>query len=191
MIAYIKGEILAVFDAKIVVASNDSVGYLVNVPGMPVPGVGERVELFVHTAVRQDDISLWGFVDLEQLRLFEKLLQVSGVGLKTGYALVAVVGVQQVVEAVQIGQADLLRAPGVGQKTAERIILELKDKLKSWNVGSSGSIDQSPMGKNDAVEALIGLGYKVQEIEKAFNSMPSGEYASTAELVRALLLQLR
>ncbi len=151
------------------------VGYHVNMPVGDLArlgAIGEKAEVFVHTRVREDAIDLYGFANAEGLSLFEMLLGVNGVGPRMGLALLSGLEPQDLYGAVQGGdEARLVKVPGVGKKTAARIVLELRDKLKG--LGAGGPV-MAP-GPNDVMgdvrSALTNLGYKANQIDKAIRAL--------------------
>ena len=180
MYAYIKGTIAGRTDAELIV-DNNGVGYLINCPlsiSAPLGGIGDEVKVFVYQSVKEDDISLYGFGTQEQKDMFLKLITVSGIGPKVAHSICAGLEPGQFAAAVMSNNvAALTGVKGLGKKTAERIILELKDKLKAQTGKSSGAAslavaaaamtpaDSSVM--NDAVGALLMLGFKEQEASES------------------------
>lgn len=180
MYAYIKGIITDRDDQQIVI-ENNGIGYLINCPlgiSAELGGFGEEVTVWLYQSVREDDISLYGFASRDQKEMFLKLITVSGIGPKVAHTICASLSAEQIAAAVMSGNIALLTGvKGLGKKTAERIILELKDKLKSQlgsasqasisrvHVAVSGSVDSGVM--QDAVGALVVLGYKDQEAAEA------------------------
>jgi Holliday junction DNA helicase RuvA len=199
MIAFLSGK-LRMAGLNYVVVDAGGVGYRVSVPlslmaQMPAPG--EAVELFVHTQVREDAIQLFGFPTLEDQELFELLITITGVGPKVALGIMSVLPVGDIADAISGGDAAALqRVPGVGAKTAQRIVLELKDKITEqvWErraVGASAAAPRQDSLK-DAVEALIALGYPRAQArsaaEKAAGTVDAP--SDTAALVRAALQRL-
>lgn len=180
MYAYIKGIITDRDDQQIVI-ENNGIGYLIYCPlgiSAELGGFGEEVTVWLYQSVREDDISLYGFASRDQKEMFLKLITVSGIGPKVAHTICASLSAEQIAAAVMSGNIALLTGvKGLGKKTAERIILELKDKLKSQlgsasqvsisqvPVAASGSVDSGVM--QDAVGALVVLGYKDQEAAEA------------------------
>jgi len=150
---------------------------------------GREVKLYTHFHVREDDMSLFGFGSLDELKLFETLISVSGLGPKTGMAMLSAMSADQVAMAIASGSVETLTTiPGIGKKTADRLILELKDKV-------GGVMISTPAGRAaqenaDVVSALVSLGYSVQETTKAVNALPSGKKLSLEEKVKLTLQYL-
>ena len=183
MYAYIKGTIAGRNEAELIV-DNNGVGYLINCPlsiSAPLGGIGDEVKVFVYQSVKEDDISLYGFVAQEQKDMFLKLITVSGIGPKVAHSICACLEPEQFAAAVMSNNVAVLTGvKGLGKKTAERIILELKDKLKAQTGKSAGTTklavsagavsaaDGSVM--SDAVGALLMLGFKEQEATESVAS---------------------
>lgn len=180
MYAYIKGKITDRNDQQIVV-ENNGIGYLINCPlgiSAEIGGLNEEVVVYVYQSVKEDDISLYGFNSRDQKEMFLKLITVSGIGPKVAHTICASLSAEQIAAAVMSSNVVLLTGvKGLGKKTAERIILELKDKLKA-QLGASASVSVTPVAAavagngnagimQDAVGALVVLGYKDQEAADA------------------------
>jgi holliday junction DNA helicase RuvA len=196
MISFLDGELVEVLPTQVII-SVQGVGYLVQIPLSSfdrLPQAGARVRLLTHFVVREDAHLLFGFVTAPERDLFRLLLQhVSGVGPKLALAVLSGMSVNQFKSAVVNRDIDCLaRLKGVGKKTAERIILELRDKLgvaAAWEVTAAGRDDQQTR-MNDAVLALISLGFKQVEAQKAVREVlaaKASDAADTEELVRQAL----
>lgn len=181
MIALIRGEIVARGSDHVIVDVR-GVGYKVFVPRHPA---GDVVTLHTHQVVRDDAQLLFGFETREELALFEMLITVPNVGPKSALSLLSASRPAAVAAAIASGDvATLSKAPGVGKKTAERLIVDLKSKV------SRGGIEREPAGAaidDDAVAALQSLGYTTAEALAALRGAPSAEKASTEERVTAAL----
>ncbi|MBR3247758.1 MAG: Holliday junction branch migration protein RuvA [Clostridiales bacterium] len=183
MYAYIKGQITERNDQQIVV-ENNGIGYLINCPlgiSAEIGGAGSEVTVYLYQSVKEDDISLYGFISRDQKEMFLKLITVSGIGPKVAHTICASLSAEQIAAAVMSGNVSLLTSvKGLGKKSAEKIIVELKDKLKSQlgsaPVSSSAPVPVSASGTagsgvmQDAVGALVVLGYKDQEAADAVAS---------------------
>ena len=180
MYAYIKGKITDRNDQQIVI-ENNGIGYLINCPlgiSAEFGGLGDEVTVWLYQSVKEDDISLYGFNSRAQKEMFLKLITVSGVGPKVAHTICAALSAEQIAAAVMSGNVALLTSvKGLGKKSAEKIIVELKDKLKA-QLGSSSSVAVTPVAvaasgtgdpgiMQDAVGALVVLGYKDQEAAEA------------------------
>jgi Holliday junction DNA helicase RuvA len=168
------------------------VTFLVSVPGSTLSRLGQpgsAVSLHTHLYVREDLMALYGFSSQQELVLFEQLITVSGIGPKVALALLTTLSAEQIATAIVSGNADLLsQVPGIGKKTAGRIILDLKGKLeKGWEGEFLPSITESD---SDAVSALIGLGYSIREATQALGNITPGEGMTVEDKVRLALQQL-
>lgn len=199
MIAFLRGRVLEKQPTRIVV-DVQGVGYEVHVPLSTYYGIGEDgsdVSLRVYTHVREDALQLYGFItDLER-QLFERLIATSGIGPKLAIAVLSGVDPNDLVSAVQRGDVARLTAiPGVGKKTAERIVLELRDKLAQFVVPASAGAAVTPASagerlRADLVSALQNLGYHRPQAEKAVESILSTTPDTTFEqALRAALREL-
>lgn len=168
MIGWLKGTV-RFSDLEAVVVDVGGVGYRVLAPVGDLSRLpaGAAAELFVHTHVREDAIVLYGFAAPEGLELFERLLGVSGVGPRTALALLSGMEPNDVVRAIAGGdEARLTKIPGVGKKTAARIVLELKDRLAKQALGMLGrGASSGPL--DDLRSALANLGYRAPQIDRA------------------------
>ena len=174
MIAHLRGTILEKHPNRVVVDVG-GVGYDVAVPLSTFYGLGDagrEVTLRVHTHVREDAIALFGFATALELDLFERLIGISGIGPKVGLAVLSGIEPAELIGA--IGRGDLARLtaiPGVGKKTAERIVLELKDRLPKAQVAPvPGGAEQPPALRDDLLSALVNLGYHRPLAEKAVDA---------------------
>ena len=131
---------------------------------------GEEVELFVSTVFSVDDVQLFGFSDPEARRMFEELRRTSGVGAKKAMAILSILGPSQIADAVFSEDWQVLtRVPGIGPKTAKRIVLELKDRVPKVSFESQGKTSSEEI--NQVQEALLALGYTAQEVRKALKEL--------------------
>ena len=188
MIAHLRGRVLEKHPNRIVVDVN-GVGYDVAVPLSTFYGLGEPgtdVALRVHTHVREDALALYGFASALEQDLFERLISVSGIGPKLGLAVLSGIEPLDLIRAIE--QADLARLtaiPGVGKKTSERIVLELKDRLPRAQVVAvaAGHLVPEPPLRDDLLSALVNLGYHRPLAEKAvaaaIKTTPDGGFERT------------
>jgi Holliday junction DNA helicase RuvA len=198
MIAFLRGKLLEK-SANTVVVDVGGVGYEVHVPLSTFYELGEPsddVALKIHTIVREDSISLYGFMTSHEREIFTLLISVSGIGPKSALSALSGMGADEMIAAIRDNNiARLTAIPGVGKKTAERLIVELKDKVKTIDKGttndsSSNRDDEStPSGAiDDAVSALVNLGYQRQAAEKAVNkSAQEGTELEVQKLLRRAL----
>jgi Holliday junction DNA helicase RuvA len=189
VIAHLRGRILEKYPNRVIVDVN-GVGYDVAVPlstfyvlGDP----GSEVSLRVHTHVREDALALYGFATILEQDLFVRLIEVSGIGPKVALAVLSGIEPFELMRAIERGDVARLTAiPGVGKKTSERIVLELKDRLPRVQVAAvtAGAIEPEPAGiREDVLSALVNLGYHRPLAEKAVASalkaMPDGGFERT------------
>jgi holliday junction DNA helicase RuvA len=184
VIAYLRGRLLEKHPNRLVVDVH-GVGYEVHVPVSSFYGLGDagsEVALRVHTHVREDTLALFGFVSALELQLFERLIATSGIGPKLALAVLSGIEPPELIQAVHRGDvARLTRIPGVGKKTAERIALELKDRLASL-AAPEPEPSQAPSGlRDDLVSALVNLGYHRPAVEKALDAVLAQEPGVTFE----------
>ena len=180
MIGRIAGVLLEKNPPQILVDAN-GVGYEIEVPMSTfynLPATGERVALFTHLVVREDAHLLFGFGSQNERRAFRQLVKISGVGARTALAVLSGLSVTEQVEAIAAQEAGrLVKIPGIGKKTAERLLLELKDKLGS-ELGASGisgvAVNRAHPAKSDILNALIGLGYSDREAAGVMKLLPEG-----------------
>lgn len=178
MYEYIKGEFIGINKDYVIVEVNN-IGYRIFTSGNTManmPKVKEQVMLFLEQIVREDFIGLYGFTTKEELEMFKLLLSINGVGAKAALSLLSISNVNNLKYAIMIGdEKHITRAPGIGKKTAQRIILELKDKLKpdemleDEQITLGTSIEDSAYSNNinEALGALMALGYTDKEAQKA------------------------
>lgn len=168
MIAHIRGQLIAKHPNQAIVEAA-GVGYdiTISVPTFSeLSSVGAEVALHVHTHVREDAIALFGFIHPEEKQLFERLLSVSGIGPKLAITILSGMATAEMVAAIRGNDvAKLTRIPGIGKKTAERMVLELRDKLKDFGLQPAAP-PASPM-EEDVLSALTNLGYQRPLAEKA------------------------
>ncbi len=187
MIAFIQGQLVQQGTDHVVVQVG-GIGLHVLVPRTVfdvLEGVGHTVRLSTHLAVREDGMTLYGFVDDDEKRVFETLLSISGIGPKLALSILSTLTFNQLQQAVSRDEADLLtRVPGIGKKTAQKIVFELKDKLKiSAPTELAGLVDID----SDVLDALVGLGYSIVEAQAAIQSIPRD---ASKDLEQRVLLAL-
>ena len=189
MIGKLTGTIGGTTPEGAVVLEVAGVGYLVRVSLPTLSALqatfGDRASLFIHTAVREDAIDLYGFTTDAELSFFKQLIGVSGVGPKTALGVLNVSDLQTLKRSIGQGDASILtKVFGIGKKSAERIVVELRDKLAAETVGEVGFSG----GDGDVIEALMGLGYRAEEARQAVKQIglkPEG--ADMGERVAAAL----
>ncbi len=179
MISYIKGEIVY-NDSDSLIVENNGIGYKVIVPAFSAQKLcsqKDQVTVYTYMSVREDGITLFGFSSVEERSLYEKLISVSGIGPKAAVSILGVLTPSQLITAiVSADSAAIARAPGIGKKTAQRVILDLKDKIGNDDVadifdgnGGEAVSETAAAGddRSEAVEALVALGYSRSEAVKA------------------------
>ena len=195
MFAYIKGS-LEEKGTNYVVVENGNIGYKIFMSNMSINEIGElgtNVNVYTHYYVREDNISLYGFLSHEELKMFELLLSVSGIGAKSAIAMLSNITPAGFAVAIISNNVALLKKiPGIGPKTAQRIILELQDKLKAEQELTKEEkqeeikIVNNSENVEEAMQALQILGYNKKEIEKAIQKMHIDEM-STEDIIKNAL----
>lgn len=183
MIAHLRGKLIHKQPGQAIVECG-GVGYevVISIPAFTaLPQVGSEAALHIHTQVSDDQIALFGFLDGEEKRLFERLITVSAVGPKLAIKILSGLNTERVVQALR-GQdhAQLTRIPGVGKKLAERLVVELKDKLDDFAVAPTAA---GPRGAavDDVLSALVNLGYQRPAAEKAIEQAIAKDEALAAD----------
>ncbi|HEV2961428.1 MAG TPA: Holliday junction branch migration protein RuvA [Candidatus Angelobacter sp.] len=191
MIAHLRGKLISKHPNQAVVEAG-GVGYEVNIT-IPtfsgLPNLGAEVGLFVHTHVREDALALFGFLRPEEKKLFEKLISVSGIGPKLAITILSGMAADAMVAAIKGNNlAALTRIPGIGKKTAERMVLELRDKLASF--GEIEAVAAASPVEDDVISALVNLGYQRALVEKAMARLEKTAEESFDSLFRRGLATL-
>lgn len=204
MIGYLSGTIVYSDSQKSVVLTNSGVGYEVHTATPMVPN--KDIALFVSHIIREQSQDLYGFETAEDKKFFEMLLDVNGIGPKSAFALVSHLGVQQIISAITFENVDILKsAPGVGKKSAEQIVLSLKDKVTKLEIGLATKEKPVKAGvkvKNEkaldahlvkeTLAACQGLGFKDQDILPMIQKhLQDGVVTKPEELVKLILKELR
>jgi Holliday junction DNA helicase RuvA len=170
MIAYLRGRLLAKHPNQVIVETG-GVGYdvTISVPTFSaMPGVGSEVALHIYTHVREDALALYGFLHPAEKQLFEKLITVSGIGPKLAVTILSGMPADEMVRAIRVNDvAKLTRIPGIGRKTAERMVLELRDKLPKESFGEVAELAIATPVEEDVLSALTNLGYQRAAAERA------------------------
>ena len=192
MIAMLSGTLALREADRVVVMTESGVGYECFVPTRSLealPREGQPVELHTHLSVREDAQTLFGFATAEERRVFQRLISITGVGPKMAMGMLSMLSGERIVRAIRDADiAALSSVSGVGRKTAERVILELKDKTDDLGAASPRS---SPSGSEAAVKALLALGYSAPEADGAVRQvLAANGKKDTAEMVRAALAVL-
>jgi Holliday junction DNA helicase RuvA len=193
LIEFIQGE-LQLKSSNYLVVQAGGIGYRLFAPSLTIaklPAVREEVTIFTYLHVREDELSLYGFLSSEEREAFTTLLQVSGIGPKLALSILSHFPVSELRRAILLGDTQsLLTIPGVGKKTAGRMILELKDKLEKQ---APWAEENSEIGRghtdlrSEAITALLALGYSLTEAQKAVPLLQEGQDYSVEDLIRLAL----
>lgn len=189
MIGYLTGIVHAVTPPTVLLEVY-GVGYIVYTPAVVSDSlvVGIPLQLYTHEHIREDARELYGFLTTEDLELFTQLISVSGVGPKTAVTALNVASSSHLRNAIINGDASLLqRVPGIGSKTAQRVVLDLKERLAK-EYGSISGTDTIYQDDRDVIDALVGLGYSVQHVQTVMGDMSSDIIGMQERLKAALKL---
>lgn len=197
MIAFIKGIIDDISEENVIVDTG-SIGYNIKISAGTaalLPGIGEEVKLHTYTCVREDAFNLYGFLTRDDLEIFKRLITVNGIGPKGGLAILSVMSADDLRFAIISGDAGAIaRAPGIGKKTAERVILDLKDKISLEDtlvhkeiLQTAGTADAVSHARNEAVEALTALGYSATDALHAVKKVQIEEDTDTETILKLAL----
>ncbi len=195
MIAHIRGTLLTKHPNQAVVECS-GVGYDLTISiatYSDLPEAGHEVRLYVHTHVREDQLALFGFLQSSEKRLFERLISVSGIGPKLAITILSGMPTDAMVAALRGGDvARLTKIPGIGRKTAERMVLELKDKLEEFGPSKTQqpTAPPPPPIEEDVLSALVNLGYQRPVAEKALASLGPANGRSFEQLFRSAMASL-
>lgn len=205
MVAYVNGILESIEEGNAVIDVN-GIGINVNISGSTMdrmPGIGEMVKVYTYTNVKEDAFTLFGFLSRDELSLFKLLITVNGIGPKGGLAILSVMSPDDLRFAIIAGDsASIAKAPGIGKKTAERITLELKDKIKvtedSLLSQGGDSLDGDLLGdnlsaKDETVAALVALGYNNSDAMRTVRKVlgtEEGAAANTEDLLKLALKEM-
>lgn len=202
MYSYIKGELSEIVAENHIVVENGGIGYNIYIPGQVLsllPGVGEEVKIYTYLCVREDAFILYGFLTRDDLNVFKLLIGVSGIGPKGALAILSVMSTDDLRFAVLSDDVKAIaKAPGVGNKTAQRLIIELKDKLSLEDAFEQklSHTQEAVSGnglkgiRNEAVEALVSLGYSSTEALKVLRDIEITEDSSVEDILKLALKQM-
>jgi len=198
MFSYITGKLVAL-EKDAAVLDNGGIGWLLFVPATVqknLGALGEEVKLYTYLAVREDALQLYGFSQPEELNLFKQLLTVTGIGPRVALSIISTLSAADFYLALMHENIKMLtRVPGVGQKTARRLIVELKEKvpalsLPAATMGTRAETNAASNIYNDAMEALLSLGFQGNEAQDALRAVGCDESMTTEELVRKVLAHI-
>ncbi len=196
MYAYIKGEIVDITDDNLVLECNN-IGYNIRIPlsvAQRLPGIGADVKIYTYTSVREDAFNLFGFLSKDDLEIYKKLIAVNGIGPKGALSILSAMSADDLRFAILSGDAAAIaKAQGIGKKSAERIILELRDKvsmmsksdLDSEDLTTGTSVDTGT--KNEALEALVSLGYTPSDALRAVRQIEITEDMDAGTVLKQAL----
>lgn len=195
MYAYIKGEIVDVSEDNVVLECNN-IGYNIHVPASMIaklPGIGSTTKIYTYTSVKEDSFSLYGFLSKDDLEMFKLLISVSGVGPKGASGIISEMSASELRLAIISGDAKTIsKAPGIGKKSAERIIIDLRSKVELTVEQSNENVPimnafVNTDAKNEAVEALSALGYSPTEALKAVRQINITEDMDSGAILKQAL----
>lgn len=202
MIAYVKGTVENIEEDNVVIDVG-GIGYNVKVSAdtaARMPGIGEQAKLYTYMNVREDAVSLFGFFSRDDLAIFRQCITVSGIGPKGALAILSSLSADALRFAIMSGDAKAIsKAPGIGAKTAERLILELRGKIRVEDTlvgkemadyGASANAAADTAQKREAVEALVSLGYGQAEALKAVNAIEGIEEMDSGAVLKAALKKM-
>src|SRR6266516_3523287 len=186
MIAHLRGKLIS-RHPSLVIVETAGVGYdvTISVPAFAeLPPLGSEVSFHIHTHVREDQIALYGFLRPEEKQVFEKLITVSGIGPKLAITILSGMPADEMVSAIRGNDvARLTRIPGIGKKTAERMVLELRDKLPTEGIAESPVTPAMSAVEEDVLSALMNLGYQRAAAERALASVEKNGKGSSFEVM--------
>lgn len=198
MITYVKGELTDIYNNYIVVECY-GIGYEIMVPAsivMELPSIGNPVKIYTYQYVREDALDLYGFLTRDDLNVFKLLITVNGIGPKGALNILSVIRPDELRLAVLSDDVKAIqKTPGIGGKTAQKLIIELKDKLSLEDVLTHGieaksSIPAADSARDEAIEALVSLGYSSSESIRAVRSIENADDMDSEALLRAALKKL-
>ena len=193
MIGFVRGR-LARKEPPWLIVDVGGVGYEIEAPMSTIfrlPDVGEEVQLCTHLVAREDQQTLYGFHSEEERRLFRGLIKVSGIGAKLALTILSGISVDGFMQCVRTeDKAALMRLPGIGRKTAERLILDMRDRIDATIAGANGGTAVAPgepaAARVDAFNALVNLGYKPAEVQKMLDRVET-DGMKTEDILRSVL----
>lgn len=197
MIGFIQGKVIDTNKNEVIVITSGGVGYKVNILGNQLFLIDQEAKLYTYTVVKENEISLWGFSNKSDLALFENLISVSGIGSKTAMALLESKGAEGIIKAIMNGNPDELKVTGVGLKTAQKLIIELNNKLAKFqeDFAISNKVEDESNKKvkeyfEDSLEALTSLGYREIDIKGVFDKLSDEQLEkinNSQDLIKLLL----
>jgi len=201
MISYIKGN-LQEAGTDFIILDHHGIGYLIHVPSSvtaALPAIGSELQIYTHLYIREDILDLYGFLTKDDLTVFRLLLGVSGVGPKGALAILSTISADEFRFAILAGDAKTIsKAPGIGNKTAQKMVIELKDKLKLEETleqrltNETGKTEDNNMAslQSEAVQALTALGYRPTDALRAVRAVELTETITIEELLKTALRKI-
>lgn len=201
MIAFIIGNVVEIEENKIIL-EHQGMGFNINIPSTVANRVsyGEQIRLFTYMNVKEDDISLFGFLSQDDLKMYKMLLNVNGIGPKAALGILSAMSADELRFAVLADDAvAIAKAPGIGKKTAQKLILELKDKLSledafeqklSNKAVADGECNKTSKASDEAVQALAALGYSASDALRAVKQVDGVQELTVEEILKAALKHL-
>ena len=200
MIGFLRGKLEAIYDERIVIDVN-GMGFNVSMPVSQLEllePMGSDVKVYTYLAVREDAMQLYGFITADSLELFKLLIQVNGIGPKGALALLSAMSVEDLRFAIMSGDVGTIsKAPGIGAKTAQRLIIDLKDKvsvrdmLNTYSVNNMSAVpSEMNSARAEAIEALTALGYSSTDALRAVRESGADEAADTETIIKLAFKQL-
>ncbi len=196
MYAYIKGEIVDITEDNLVLECNN-IGYNIRIPlsvSQRLPGIGATVKIYTYTSVREDAFNLFGFLSKDDLEIYKKLIAVNGIGPKGALSILSAMSAEDLRFAILSGDVKAIsKAQGIGAKSAERIILELRDKVQLMGSAAlepdvmAAGVPTQNSAKNEAVEALTSLGYTPSDALKAVRQITVTEDMDAGTILKQAL----
>lgn len=191
MIGSIKGKLLAKHSPQVLVEAS-GIGYEIELSTatfVAQPEIGSEIFLYTHFQVREDAQTLFGFSDIDDRQFFRNLLKINGVGAKLALAILSSMTISIFEQYVRMEDSDaLVKIPGVGKKTADRLVIEMRDRLITSEDGVIESVDitEKNNAKSEAFDALIALGYKMAQVKKLMSSV-KGDDLTASDIIRQAL----
>ncbi|MBU0721976.1 Holliday junction branch migration protein RuvA [Patescibacteria group bacterium] len=190
MISYLKGKIKHKGNGFVILEVNN-IGYQIFISPLLYTdlSLNQEIEFFTYQQVREDALNLYGFKSSTELELFELLLSISGIGPRSALAVMSIATVSDIKDSISRGDSALLtKVSGIGRKTAERVVLELREKIGKLAVGND-KIGRSQLGSSDEIDALMALGYSFSQAREALNNVDA-EIKDSGERIRQALKKL-
>lgn len=188
MISYLEGKVLNKGNGYVIIKVGD-IGYQVFVNPVIFAdlNIGQEVEFYTHQYVREDALDLYGFKSIEELEMFELLLSISGIGPKSALGVLSIASIEDIKESIARGDSALLtKVSGIGRKTAERVVLELREKIKESVYTKQQTRDSGIAASADEIDALMALGYSMSQARDALRNVDKKVKDSGERIKQAL-----